>query len=164
MQAKGPCAALGLFWANPEVTETLTLQVVKFAIGKVECNGRCRVSFNEPTSAAACLSCKGGTPHFHALAVQTALAVTTTRQADCRSGLKPRRQPLIDALPCTCKRGAAALTSGRSCLLTTGSASTGRDRLSLVGSHANLFERDHQLSVAYTTSLAGPSDVRARWA
>ena len=44
-------------------------------------------------------------------------------------------------------------------LSNTGSPATGRDRLSLVGSHSNVFGRDHQFSGAYTTSLQRTKDV-----
>ena len=42
----------------------------------------------------------------------------------------------------------------------SGSPATGRDRFSLVGGHANLFDLDHNFSAAYTTSLANPSRVQ----
>jgi len=41
----------------------------------------------------------------------------------------------------------------------TGSDATGNDRLVLVGSHANLFNRDQQFSFAYTTSLERSQNV-----
>jgi hemolysin activation/secretion protein len=42
----------------------------------------------------------------------------------------------------------------------TGSSATGNDRFTVSGSHANLFDRDHGFTGAYTTSLERPSDVR----
>jgi hemolysin activation/secretion protein len=45
-------------------------------------------------------------------------------------------------------------------LANTGSRATGQDRLTFSGSHANVFNRDHQLTGAYTTSMERPGDVR----
>jgi hemolysin activation/secretion protein len=41
-----------------------------------------------------------------------------------------------------------------------GTPETGRDRITLTASHNNLFNGDHQLVTAYTTSLAHGNDVR----
>jgi hypothetical protein len=45
-------------------------------------------------------------------------------------------------------------------LSNTGSRATGRDRLTFSGSHANVFNLDHQFTGAYTTSIERPGDVR----
>jgi hemolysin activation/secretion protein len=42
----------------------------------------------------------------------------------------------------------------------TGAASSGRDRLTYSLGHANVFDRDHQLAAALTTSVEQPSSVR----
>jgi hemolysin activation/secretion protein len=41
-----------------------------------------------------------------------------------------------------------------------GSSETGRDRLTLIASHGNLWDRDHALDLAYTTSIERSSAVR----
>lgn len=156
LQAKGH-ALHRVVLPPQEVTETLTLQVVKFAIGKVNVEGA--GEFGEANIRRSLPELQeGGTPHFHALAVQTALANDNpAKQVQVALKASDDNPDLIDA---TVRVQAAPPLQWSASLSNTGTASTGRDRLSLVGSHANLFERDHQLSVAYTTSLARPSDVR----
>jgi len=45
-------------------------------------------------------------------------------------------------------------------LASHGQRATGRDRFTVAASHHNLFDRDHQLRAAWTTSLDRPGDVR----
>lgn len=156
LQAKGH-ALHRVVLPPQEVTETLTLQVVKFSIGKVTVEGSGEFGDANIRRSLPELQ-EGGTPHFHSLAVQTALAnENLAKQVQVALKASEDNPDLIEA---TVRVQATPPLQWSASLSNTGSASSGRDRVSLVGSHANLFDRDHQFSAAYTTSLARPGDVR----
>ncbi len=139
-----------------ELDGRVRLAVVKFVIGRVSIEGNSRSSDANVRASVPELK-EGATPNFNTLAVQTAIAnenparqvqvvIKESAQADKIDArvVVQEGNPLYGALS----------------LANTGSDATGNDRLSLVLGHANLFERDHQLSAAYTTSMERPDQVQ----
>jgi len=139
-----------------EVGDTVTLNIVKFAIGKVSTEGRTTLDEANIRRSVPELR-EGSTPNFRTLAVQTAIA-NENQGKQIQVSLKESEEPdKIDAniIVKESKPWNFSISSSN-----TGSASTGRDRLTFAGGHSNLFNRDHQFVGAYTTSLARLSDVR----
>ncbi len=142
--------------APQEVTDTVTLRIVSFALGAVTVEGA--QVFGEDNIRRSLPALRPGTtPDLAQLAVQTALAndnpAKNVQVALRASPTEPDRiEATVRVKDGSPLRWAASLSN-------TGSAATGRDRLTLSGTHANVGDRDHQLSAAYTTSLARPSDV-----
>lgn len=139
-----------------EVGKAVTLNIVKFVIGKVTVEGRKR--FSESNIRASLPELKEGTaPNFRTLAVQTAIA-NESQGKQLQVALKESDEAdKIDARIVVKEAKPWNFSIGES---NTGSSATGNDRLTLSGSHSNLFDSDHQLTAAYTTSLERPSDVR----
>lgn len=139
-----------------EVGRTVTLNIVKFVIGKITTEGRER--YSETNIRASVPELKEGTaPNFRTLAVQTAIANELQGKQIQVAVKESDEADKIDVriLVKESKPWSFSVSEGN-----TGSSSTGNDRLTLAGSHANLFDRDHQVTAAYTTSLERPSDVR----
>ncbi len=139
-----------------EVGKAVTLNIVKFVIGKVTVEGRAR--FSESNIRASLPELKEGTaPNFRTLAVQTAIA-NESQGKQLQVALKESEDAdKIDARIVVKESKPWNFSIGES---NTGSSATGNDRLTFSGSHSNLFDLDHQLTAAYTTSLERPSDVR----
>ena len=131
-----------------EVGATVTLSVVKFVIGKVEIEGLERFSQANIRASLPELQ-EGQTPHFGKLAVQTAIA-NESQGKQVQVGLKESEE--ADKIDVHIVVKEAKPWNFSASISNTGTAATGTDRLSLVGSHSNLFDRDHQFSGAYTTS------------
>jgi hemolysin activation/secretion protein len=139
-----------------EVGDQVTLNVVKFTIGKVAIEGR---SIYDEGNIRRSLPelVEGESPNFHRLAIQTAIANENPNK-QVQVGLRESDEPdRIDAT-ITVKE-LRPWTFGVS-LSNAGTESTGRDRLTITGGHTNLWNLDHQFIGAYTTSLERTSDVK----
>jgi hemolysin activation/secretion protein len=139
-----------------EVGDTVTLEIVKFTIGRITVDGN--QHFSEANVRASVPELKeGSSPNFKTLAIQTAIANQNPAK-QLTVALKESDTPdTIDA--------ALQLKETRPWTLfvnwaNTGDEATGKDRLTLAGGHYNLWGLDHQLVAAYTTSVDRPSDVR----
>lgn len=139
-----------------EVGRTVTLNIVKFVIGKINIEGRER--YSEANIRASLPELKEGTaPNFRTLAVQTAIANESQGKQLQVAVKESDDADKIDVRIIVKESKPWSLSVSES---NTGSSATGNDRLTLAGTHSNLFDRDHQLTAAYTTSLERPSDVR----
>nr|WP_315490517.1 ShlB/FhaC/HecB family hemolysin secretion/activation protein [uncultured Rhodoferax sp.] len=139
-----------------EVGRTVTLNIVKFVIGKVTVEGRER--YSESNVRASVPELKEGTaPNFRTLAVQTAIANESQGKQIQVAVKESDDADKIDVRILVKESKPWSFSVSES---NTGSSSTGNDRLTLAGSHSNLFDRDHQVTAAYTTSLERLSDVR----
>jgi hemolysin activation/secretion protein len=139
-----------------EVGDQVTLNIVKFTIGKVAIEGR---SIYDEGNIRRSLPelVEGESPNFHRLAIQTAIANENPNK-QVQVGLRESDEPdRIDAT-ITVKE-LRPWTFGVS-LSNAGTESTGRDRLTITGGHTNLWNLDHQFIGAYTTSLERTSDVK----
>ena len=139
-----------------DVGNKVTLNIVKFVIGKVTVQGNTR--YSEANIRASVPEVREGeAPNFRALAVQTTIAnenpgkqlQVSLKESDEADKIDVNLQ-VTESLPWTISAG----------LANTGSESTGRDRLSLVLGHANVLDRDHQFSAAFTTSIERAQDVK----
>lgn len=139
-----------------EIGSTVTLNVVKFVIGKVTVDGL--KDYSEANIRASLPELAEGTaPNFRTLAVQTAIA-NESQGKQVQVGLKESEEAdRIDARITLKEARPWNFSLGWN---NTGSNATGNDRFTISGSHANLFDRDHSFTGAYTTSLERPSDVR----
>ncbi len=139
-----------------DVGPTIKLNVVKFVIGKVVIDGRQRYSEENVRNSLPELI-EGTSPNFRTLAVQTAIANESPGKR-VQVALKAADQPdKIDAR-IILQEGSPWMMSAA--LSNAGNEATGNDRLTLSAGHANLWDKDHQLSAAYTTSLERPSAVQ----
>lgn len=140
-----------------EVSDNLTLQVVRFAIGRVVVEGAGVFGDDNIRRSLPELQ-EGATPSVKKMGVQTALSnenpAKRVQVALRGSDDNPDR---IDA---TVRVQASDPFTGAASWANTGNASSGRDRFSLTLGHANLWGRDHQFYAALTTSLATFDDVR----
>ncbi len=139
-----------------EVGATVRLQVVKFVMGKVSVEGLSR--YNEANIRASVPELREGeAPNFKLLSIQTAIA-NESQGKQVRVSLKESEEAnKIDAKLLVTESRPWNFSAS---LSNTGSESTGRDRLTLLGGHANVFDLDHQFSAAYTTSLERIKDVK----
>ncbi|WBY03415.1 ShlB/FhaC/HecB family hemolysin secretion/activation protein [Ramlibacter tataouinensis] len=139
-----------------EVGATVRLEIVTFSVHKVAVEGAQIHGAGNVRRALPELQ-EGRTPNFKRLAVQTAIANENPNrqvQVGIREGDEPDR---IDATVTVKESRPWTFAVNAS---NTGSDSTGRDRLTVSGGHTNLFDRDHQFTGAYTTSLERLSDVQ----
>lgn len=139
-----------------EVGQTVTLEVVTFTIDKVAIEGRAIYSEANVRRSLPELQ-EGKTPNFRTLAVQTAIANENPNK-QVQVGIKESDEPDKINATITVKEQ-RPWTLGLS-LSNAGSKASGRDRFTVSGGHTNLFDLDHQLVAAYTTSFEQPSDVR----
>lgn len=138
-----------------EMGNKVTLSIVKFVIGKVTVEGNSRLSEKNIRASVPELQ-EGEAPNFQALTVQTTIA---NENAGKQIQASFRESDEADKINATLLVKEAAPWAFSSSLSNTGSAATGQDRFSIVGSHSNLFDLDHQFSGAYTTSLQRTNDV-----
>jgi len=139
-----------------EVGDTVRLDIVTFTVSKVAIEGRQIYDEGNVRRTLPELQ-EGRTPNFRTLAVQTAIANENPNkqvQVGIREGEEPDR---IDATITVKEQRPWTFAAS---LSNMGSESSGRDRLTLTGGHTNLFNRDHQFTGAYTTSLEAGSDVQ----
>ncbi|HSH89666.1 MAG TPA: ShlB/FhaC/HecB family hemolysin secretion/activation protein [Ramlibacter sp.] len=139
-----------------EVGDTVTLNVVKFTIGKVAIEGASIYDTGNVRRTLPELR-EGESPNFKKLAIQTAIANENPNkliQLGLREGSEPDK---IDATITVQEKRPWTFAVG---LSNGGSQSTGRDRVTVSGGHTNLFNLDHNFIGAYTTSLERMSDVK----
>lgn len=139
-----------------EVGNKVTLNIVKFVIGKVTIEGVSQYSEANIRASLPELR-EGEAPNFKTLAVQTAIANESPGKQVQVSLKESEEADKIDVKLLVKEAPALSFSAG---LANTGSEATGRDRLSLVASHANVFGLDHQFSGAYTTSIERSNDVK----
>lgn len=139
-----------------EVGKSVTLNIVKFVIGKVTIEGRDRYSESNIRASIPELK-EGASPNFQALAVQTTIA-NESQGKQLQVALKESEEAdKIDVRIIVKETKPWNFSVSES---NTGSSASGNDRLTLAGSHSNLFDLDHQLTAAYTTSLERTGDVK----
>jgi hemolysin activation/secretion protein len=138
-----------------DVGGSIRLNVVKFVIGKVTTEGRSHYSERNIRSSVPELL-EGAAPNFQVLAVQTAMA-NESQGKQIQVAMRESEDP--DKIDVRIVVKEAKLWNFAVNASNTGSKATGSDRLTLSGGHANLFDLDHQLTAAYTTSIERPSDV-----
>lgn len=132
------------------------LLVVKFVIGKVTVHGQSY--FSESNILASVPELRAGeAPNFAKLAVQTAISNENPGK-QLQVSLKESEETDKIDVRLLVKESKPWSLSGS--LSNTGSDATGQDRLTLVGTHANVLGLDHQFSGAYTTSLERANDVK----
>ncbi len=136
--------------------DTVTLEVVRFTLGKVDVRGLQHVDSANVLASLPELT-PGHSPNLLRLSTQTRLANTSAHK-QVRVGLRESATPdMIDA--------SVEVIDTRPWQIGTdstnaGTAATGHDRLTVLASHSNLFNRDHSLNAAWTTSAQQPGDVR----
>lgn len=138
-----------------EVGDTVTLEIVKFTMGRIEVAGN--KHFGEANIRASLPELKeGDSPNFKRLAVQTALANENSSKQISVALKEAREADKIDAIVQVrdTRPWFASAT-----LNNNGNDSSGQDRLTLAAGHNNLWDRDHQAVIAYTTSLLRPQAV-----
>jgi hemolysin activation/secretion protein len=139
-----------------EVGAKVTLNVVKFVIGKVTLEGASRLSESNIRASLPELV-EGAAPNLQTLARQAAMANENEGKKVQVSLKESDEADKIDVRIVVKEERPWSLTTA---LSNTGSDATGKDRLTLVGTHSNLFDRDHQLALAYTTSVERLRDVK----
>jgi hemolysin activation/secretion protein len=139
-----------------DLGDKVTLVIVKFVIGKVTTEGN--KYFTDDNIRASVPELRPGeAPNFTKLAVQTAISNESPAKQLQVSLKESEEADKIDVKLIVKEAqpwGVAASLSN------TGSDSTGQERFTLVGNHANLWGRDHQFSGAYTTSPERTGDVK----
>ena len=139
-----------------EVGAKVTLNIVKFVIGKVTVTGLSRYSEANIRASVPELQ-EGKAPNVGKLAIQTAIANQNPgKQLQVSLG-ESAAADKIDARLAVVESKPWNFSVS---LSNTGSDATGNDRLSLVGGHSNLFDLDHQFAGAYTTSVERANDVK----
>jgi hemolysin activation/secretion protein len=139
-----------------QVGAAVRLEIVTFAVSKVAIEGATLYDAGNVRGSIPELQ-EGRTPNFKRLAVQTAIANENPNkqlQVGIREGEEPDK---IDATVTVREKRPWTFAVG---LNNSGSQATGRDRLTVSGGHTNLFNRDHQLTAAWTTSLESGNDVK----
>lgn len=139
-----------------EVGQTVKLNVVHFVVGSVTVSGASQ--YDEANIRRSLPELREGVaPNFRRLAVQTAIANENPGK-QTQVGLREADSAdRVDATVLVKENRPLVVTAG---INNTGTAETGRDRSTLALTHANVFKLDHQMSAAFTTSLANPSRVK----
>ncbi len=138
-----------------EVGQKVTLNVVKFVIGRVVIEGNQKLSQANVRASIPELV-EGGAPNFQRLAVQTTIA---NENQGKRIQIALKESEVADKIDARIVVKEARPWNFSSSISNGGSAATGEDRVTLAGGYSNLWDRDHQLLAAYTTSLQRPSAV-----
>ncbi len=139
-----------------EVGSTVSLEIVRFTIGVVTVAGN--QHFGEANIRASLPELRAGSSlNFKRLAVQTAMANDNPGKQISVALKESAEADKIDATVQVRDSRPWGISTG---LTNGGNASSGRDRFTLSANHNNLFNRDHQGVIAYTTSLQRPKDVR----
>ena len=139
-----------------ELGTTVTLNIVKFVIGKVTVEGL--ANYTEANIRASLPELTEGTaPNFKTLSVQTAIA-NESQGKQVQVGLKEAEE--ADQIDAKVVVKESKPWNFATSLANVGTSTTGNDRLTFAGGHANVFGLDHQFTGAYTTSIERPSDVR----
>lgn len=136
--------------------DTVSLTVVRFTLNEVVVSGARHRSEDNVRASLPELR-PGHSPNIRRLAVQTALAnENPSRQVT----VALRESPELDQIDAEIQVRDSRPWNLAVNWNNAGSSQTGHDRLTVAGSHHNLFDRDHQFAAAYTTSLDKPSNVR----
>jgi hemolysin activation/secretion protein len=139
-----------------EAGATITLKVLVFTLDRVDIKGA--TYFSEPNIRASLPALQEGrSPNTLNLARALALANENPAKrvvTAFRAGEKP------DTVDANVEVTESAVLSPFAQLANTGTAATGITRLTVGASHANLFDRDHQLTATYTLSPERISAVR----
>lgn len=136
---------------------TVRLAIVQFTIGKVAIEGNKIYDGGNIRRTVPELR-EGRSPNFKKLAIQTAIANENPNK-QVQVGLRESEEP--DQIDATISvKEQRPWTLGAALSNVGGSPAAGRDRFTVTGGHTNLFDRDHQLIAAYTTSFDKPDDVR----
>jgi hemolysin activation/secretion protein len=139
-----------------EVGDTVTLEIVKFTIGRVVVTGN--QHFGEVNIRSSLPELKeGNSPNFKRLAVQTALANENSSK-QINVALKEANE--ADKIDATVQVRDSRPWFAAVTLSNNGNKSSGQDRFTVSAGHNNLWNSDHQAVLAYTTSLERPGDVR----
>ncbi|MEJ5990772.1 ShlB/FhaC/HecB family hemolysin secretion/activation protein [Ramlibacter sp. PS3R-8] len=139
-----------------ELGTTVRLTVVKFVVGKVSIEGA-KIYDEQNVRLTVPELREGESPNFKTLAIQTAIANENANKV-VQVGLRESEEPdKIDATISVkeLKPWNIALSANNS-----GTDATGEDRLTITGSHSNLWNLDHQFVGAYTTAVERTQDVR----
>jgi hemolysin activation/secretion protein len=140
-----------------EVGATVKLVIVQFTIGKVAIEGN-KIYDDANIRRTLPELQEGRSPNFKKLAIQTAIANENPNK-QVQVGLRESEEP--DKIDATINvKEQRPWTLGAAISNVGGSPSAGRDRFTVTGGHTNLFNRDHQLIAAYTTSFDKPHDVK----
>ncbi|HSI55208.1 MAG: ShlB/FhaC/HecB family hemolysin secretion/activation protein [Ramlibacter sp.] len=139
-----------------EVGDTVTLNIVKFTVAKVNIEGR--EIYDEGNVLRALPELKPGeSPNFKTLAIQTAIANENPNK-QYQVGLRESDEP--DKIEATITVKESRPWTFAAGISNSGTEASGRDRLVVSGGHTNLFNLDHQFVGAYTTSVERTSDVK----
>lgn len=141
-----------------ELNGPVRLRALRFELGQVEVQGNSRRSGQQVLQALPVLR-PGSTPNLHSLAVQTALANDNPGRHLQVTLKASDQEDRVDAVVQVTEEPDVSVNV---LWANTGNASSGRDRMTGVLSHHNLWGLDHQAQVAYTSSLAQPSRV-SQW-
>lgn len=139
------------------VSDTVTLNVVRFSLGKVEVQGNDEHFSDANIRRALPELQEGGSPNLRKLARETAVA-NENPSRKLVVGLKQAEDS--ERINATVRVSEKAPWTAGVSLSNAGTRETGRDRFTLSGSYNNLFDRDHVLGAAYTTSLEKASRVK----
>lgn len=139
-----------------ELGGKVTLSLVRFVIGKITVEGN---SFFSDANARASVPelREGDTPNFKTLAVQTAIANENPSKQIQVTVKESEEADKIDAKILV--KDVRPWTASAS-VANTGSNATGNDRLTVAVGHADVLDKDQQVSLAYTTSLERPDAVK----
>lgn len=137
--------------------QAIQLQIVKFKIGKVTVEGNQRFDSAVIRRALPELQ-EGETPQLQKLAIQSLLANESLGK---QSSVVLRESETPDAIDAMVRvREAPKSWVGSLSISNGGSKSSGRDRVIAAMSHSDLWDLDHQVDLALTTSLDKPEAVR----
>jgi hemolysin activation/secretion protein len=139
-----------------EVGQSVTLNIVKFVIGKVTVEGNVRLSDANIRASIPELA-EGLAPNFKTLAVQTTIANESQGK---RVQVALKESDEADKIDARIVVKESKPWNFAVSLNNSGSTATGQDRFTVSGGHSNLWDLDHQLTAAYTTSLQNPASVR----
>ena len=132
-----------------EIGDTIALQVSSFKIGKVDIVNNSAYSDANVRHALPELR-EGATPNFTRLSIQNALANESLNR---RLSVVLRESEAAGEIDATVRVKGERPWFADVALSNGGSRETGRDRVTLLASHGNLWDQDHGLDLAYTTSL-----------
>lgn len=139
-----------------EVGDTVSLHIVTFTVDKVAIEGAS--IYDEANIRRTVPELKEGTtPNFRTLAIQTAIANENPNK-QIQVGIRESDEP--DKINSTITVKELRPWTLALSLSNAGTRATGRDRFTIAGGHTNLFNRDHQLIAAYTTSFEELDDVK----
>lgn len=136
--------------------EVVKLRLLRFVMHDILVEGHDRLDREEVLRSVPELS-PGASPNLQRMAVQTRLA-NMSGHKQLAVGLRESERP--DALDATVRVQESKPWGVGVDLSNEGTATSGRDRFTTLAYHNNLWQRDHQLAAAWTTSLQRPGDVR----